>query len=105
MLRAIVKTGGKQIHVAEGDVVQVEKLPGKKGDSIELNEVLLISGDTVTVGEPVVSGAKVRAKIVRQARGQKIIGFKFKRRKGYAKRWGHRQSFTEIKVEKIEGGA
>ncbi len=106
MMNAVFRSGGKQYRVAEGDIVQVEKLPGEKGDAVEISEVLMLSGDEkVVVGEPLVSGAKVKARIVRQGKSPKIVGFKFKRRKGYSKKWGHRQPFTELQVEKIEAGS
>ena len=106
MVRAVFRSGSRQYHVVEGDVVQLEKLPGDKGDEIQINEVLLLDSDgNVTVGQPMVSGASVRARILRQDRSPKVIGFKFKKRKGFTKKWGHRQPFTEVRVEKIEAGA
>lgn len=106
MIRAVFRSGGKQYDVVEGDVVQLEKLPGVKGDQIELGDVLLLDADgDVKVGQPVLDGALVRARILRQDRSPKVVGFKFKKRKGFTKKWGHRQPFTEVRVEKIEGGA
>lgn len=108
MERAVIRCGGKQYHIAEGDVVQVPKMPGEKGDSVELNDVLMLSdgeGRNVVFGHPLVSGAKVRAKILRQDRSRKILVFTFKRRKGFEKRRGHRQDFTEVRIEKIEHSA
>lgn len=98
---AVIKTGGKQYRVSEGDRIRVEKLPGAVGDSIELPEVLMIGGDKVAIGAPRVEGAKVAAQIIGQGRGKKIIVFKIKRRKGYRRKAGHRQPFTELKVTGI----
>ena len=100
---AVVRTGGKQHRVEPGDRVRVEKLPGEVGGSIELADVLLVAGDgAVTVGTPVVEGAKVTGTITAQARHPKITVFKMKRRKGYRRKQGHRQDYTEILVDKIE---
>ena len=98
---AVVKTGGKQYRVSEGDRVRVEKLPGSVGDTVELDEVLMLGGDKVSVGAPTVSGAKVQAEIVAQGRGRKIIVFKIRRRKSYRRKAGHRQPYTELKVTGI----
>jgi large subunit ribosomal protein L21 len=99
---AIIKTGGKQYQVATGDRLQVEKLDGNVGDSIELHEVLLVAdGDAITVGQPVVEGAKVVATITDQGRHKKIRVFKKKRRKGYRLSQGHRQPFTSLTIAEI----
>ncbi|MGA2193592.1 MAG: 50S ribosomal protein L21 [Nitrospirota bacterium] len=99
---AVIKTGGKQYRVAPGDVLKVETLGAAAGDKIELSEVLLLEdGGSVTVGTPLVQGAKVTATVVREGRGKKILVFKHKRRKSYRKMNGHRQNFTEIKVTDI----
>jgi large subunit ribosomal protein L21 len=99
---AIIKTGGKQYRVSEGQTLRVEKLAGEAGDSISLDDVLLVGGDGATrVGTPRVDGASVQAKIVRHARGKKVIVFKKKRRKGYHKKQGHRQTFTELQITGI----
>ena len=99
---AIVRTGGKQYQVACGDQLRVEKLDGNIGEAVALDDVLLIvDGENVTVGQPVLSGAKVVAKIAEQGRAKKIIVFKKKRRQGYRLRKGHRQSFTTLKIEEI----
>ena len=101
---AVIKTGGKQYRVAQGDRLRVEKLPGNVGDAVTLGEVLLVGqGDGVKVGAPLVSGAKVEAKIVAQDRGKKIIIFKFRRRKNYRRKTGHRQPFTALEVTGITG--
>lgn len=103
MTSVIFETGGKQFRVQEGDVIRVEKLAGEQGAEVSLDQVLLVSSEAgITVGKPVVKGAKVRARILRQDRDKKIEIFKYKRRKGYTRRRGHRQSFTELKIEKIE---
>ncbi len=101
---AVVRTGGKQVRVEPGQALRVEKLPGEVGDKIELPEVLLVGGgDGTRVGRPQVEGAKVVGTITAQARGPKITVFKLKRRKNYRRKNGHRQPFTEIRVESIEG--
>ena len=100
---AVVRTGGKQHRVAPGELVRVEKLPGEVGDAVELAEVLLTGGDATRIGTPLVDGAKVVGTITDQARGPKITIFKLKRRKGYRRKQGHRQAYTEIRVDRIEG--
>lgn len=101
---AVIKTGGKQYRVAKGEKLRVEKLPGNIGDSVTLGEVLLVgSGEGVKIGAPTVSGAKVEAKIVAQDRGEKIIVFKFRRRKNYRRKTGHRQAFTALEITGITG--
>src|SRR5688572_5600978 len=100
---AVIKTGGKQYRVAQGDKLRVEKLAGNIGDSVTLGEVLLVGeGDGVKIGTPVVSGAKVEAKIVAQDRGPKITIFKFRRRKNYRRKSGHRQPFTALEITGIK---
>lgn len=99
---AIVRTGGKQYQVACGDQLRVEKIEGNVGDTVALDDVLMIvNGEDVTVGQPVVENAKVTAKIAEQGRAKKVIVFKKKRRKGYKLRKGHRQSYTALKIEEI----
>ena len=100
---AVIKTGGKQYRVAQGDKLHVEKLPGNVGDTIALNEVLLVGGDSIKIGTPLVSGAKVEAKITAQDRDKKIIVFKFRRRKNYRRKTGHRQPFTALEITNIVG--
>jgi large subunit ribosomal protein L21 len=95
---AVIKTGGKQYRVAEGDKLRVEKLPGDVGSEITFDEVLMVGGDQVSVGKPTVDGASVKAKIVAQDRAKKVIVFKYKRRKGYRRKHGHRQPYTEIEI-------
>ena len=99
---AVIKTGGKQYRVEPGGEVKVEKLPGHAGDEITFDQVLLTSdGDTVNVGKPFLENAKVVGRLTRQARNRKIIVFKYKRRKGYRKKRGHRQDFSLVKIEEI----
>lgn len=98
---AVIKTGGKQYRVSEGDTLRVEKLDGDVGSELELGEVLMIGGDKLDVGKPLVQGAKVTAEIVAQDRAKKIIVFKMKRRKNYRKKYGHRQPYTEIRITGI----
>jgi large subunit ribosomal protein L21 len=101
---AVVKTGGKQYKVAEGDVIQVEKLPGEAKGKVELAEVLMLcDGAKVTVGSPFVAGAKVAAEIMAQDRTQKLIVFKKKRRQNYRRKKHHRQEFTVLKITGIKG--
>lgn len=100
---AVLKTGGKQFRVSEGDVLFVEKLEAEVDSVVELTEVLAVSnGETLTVGKPVVEGAKVLAKVVAQGKAKKVIVFKYKRKKDYRRKNGHRQPYTKILIEKIE---
>jgi large subunit ribosomal protein L21 len=100
---AVVRTGGKQVRVEPGEAVRVEKLEGAVGDKIELSEVLLVGGEgDPRIGTPLVDGAKVVGTITAQDRGEKIIVFKMKRRKGYRRKAGHRQYYTEVRVDAIE---
>jgi large subunit ribosomal protein L21 len=98
---AVIKTGGKQYKVTEGEFLKVEKLVGEIGDSIEFAEVLMIGGEKTVVGAPHVAGATVTAKIAVQGKDKKILVFKSKRRKGTRKLRGHRQHKTVLKIEKI----
>ena len=98
---AVIKTGGKQYKVAEGEFLKVEKLEGEVGDSIEFAEVLMVGGEKTVVGAPLVSGATVTAKIASQGKDKKILVFKSKRRKDSRKLRGHRQHRTVLKIEKI----
>lgn len=101
---AVIRTGGKQVRVSPGEAVRVEKLPGAVGEAVELGEVLLVGGDgDARIGQPLVAGARVVGTITAQDRGPKITIFKMKRRKGYRRKMGHRQSYTEVRVERIEG--
>jgi large subunit ribosomal protein L21 len=101
---AVIETGGKQYRVQPGDTVVVETLPGDSGDAVEFGRVLLISDDeSVAVGRPVIEGARVTGQIVEQVLGEKLTVYKFKRRKNYRKRNGHRQQYTAVKIENVVG--
>lgn len=100
---AIVKTGGKQYKVSAGDVLAVEKLNGSIGETVVLEDILMINQEgTVAVGQPVLAQAKVTAEIISQTKAKKTIIFKSKRRKGYQKKTGHRQPVTRIKIKEIQ---
>jgi large subunit ribosomal protein L21 len=101
--QAIVRTGGKQYRVEPGSVIKVEKLDLEVGSKIDLDDVLLVGkGDGVKVGTPKIEGAKVSGTVTYQGRGKKLIVYKFRRRKNYRRKAGHRQYFTEIKVDSID---
>jgi large subunit ribosomal protein L21 len=101
---AVIKTGGKQYRVSEGETLHVEKLAGKPGDSVTFDEVLMVGGtDAAKIGKPTLKGASVKAEIIDQARDKKIIVFKFRRRKNYRRKQGHRQPFTAVKIVGITG--
>jgi large subunit ribosomal protein L21 len=100
---AVFKTGGKQYRVEKGDKLRVEKLPGGVGDAVSFDQVLLLGGEAVKLGKPLVGGAKVEAKIVGQGLGQKLVIFKFRRRKNYRRKTGHRQPFTALEITNIVG--
>jgi large subunit ribosomal protein L21 len=99
---AVITTGGKQYKVSPGDVVRVESLEAKKGDIIELKDVFMVAdGDKVSVGKPILASAKVTAEVIGEGRGEKLLIFKHRRRKGFRKTNGHRQNYTAIKVKDI----
>ncbi|WP_226526329.1 50S ribosomal protein L21 [Metabacillus niabensis] len=98
---AIIETGGKQIKVEEGQVIYVEKLGADQGESVTFDKVLFVGGDNVQVGSPTVSGATVTAKVEKQGRQKKITVFKYKAKKNYRKKQGHRQPYTKVMIEKI----
>lgn len=98
---AIIATGGKQYRVSEGDTIYIEKLDNKEGDIVSF-PVLLLSGDDITVGKPYVEGAEVTGKVVRQGKGQKIVIFKYKSKKNYRRKAGHRQPFTQVEITGIK---
>lgn len=100
---AVIKTGGKQYRVAADDVLTIEKLTGEPGDKIEFGEVLMVGGDSVKIGAPLVSGALVKAEVVEQTRGPKVIAFKKRRRKNSRRKRGHRQDLTTVKITEIIG--
>ncbi len=99
---AVIKTGGKQYKVSAGDLLKVEKLDGAVGDTIELNEVLMVGGEEVKIGTPLLPAAKVKAQIVEQGKDKKILVFHSKRRKNQRKLNGHRQPLTRLKITAIE---
>jgi len=102
-MKAVVKTGGKQYVVTEGETLRVEKLEGEVGATIDLGEVLSVGeGSEIKIGTPVVEGATVKAEIIEHGRGKKIVVFKKKRRKGYKKKQGHRQDFTGVRIQEIK---
>jgi large subunit ribosomal protein L21 len=103
MAHAVIRTGGKQYRVVEGDTIQVEKLTGSPGDKVTFEEVLALGGEQAKFGTPLVDGAKVEAEIVAQQRGPKLIVFKFKRRKKYRRKAGHRQDYTAVKITSVKG--
>ena len=103
---AVIKTGGKQYRVAENDIIKVEKLTGEAGNTLSIDEVLMVgNGSDVTVGSPMVAGAKVSAEILEQGRGDKIIVFKKKRRQNYRRKKGHRQDLTVLRITGISAAS
>ena len=100
---AIIATGGKQYKVSEGDVVRVEKLQAADGETITFDQVLAVNNDSMVVGNPVVAGASVTATVVRTGKAKKVIVYKYKRKTGYHKKNGHRQQYTQVKIEQING--
>ena len=102
MSYAIIQTGGKQYRVSEGDILNVEKLAVEAGTETSFSDVLLVvNGDKITLGAPLVAGASVTAEVVSQFKDEKVIAFKFKRRKGYHRTVGHRRQLTKLKITKI----
>lgn len=99
---AVIKTGGKQYIVSPKQKIKIEKVAGKEGDKVEFKEVLLFSNEKIIeIGKPLIKGAKVIGKILKQGRGDKIIIFKYKAKKRYQKKAGHRQFFTEVEISEI----
>jgi large subunit ribosomal protein L21 len=103
MASAVIRTGGKQYRVQEGDTLSLELLAGAPGDEIEFGDVLMLGGDTPKFGKPTIAGATVKAQIVAQERGERLVVFKFKRRKRFKRRNGHRQYLTTVKIGSIQG--
>ena len=99
---AIIATGGKQYKVSEGDIITIEKLGVEAGDKVTFDDVLAVSDGSLKVGADV-ADATVEASVVKNGRGKKVIVYKYKRKSGYHKKNGHRQSFTQVKIEKIHG--
>ncbi len=101
---AVVASGGKQYRVEQGETLRVEKLPGEVGASVSFDNVLMFSdGEDVKIGQPLLENVKVTGHIVEQGKAKKIIVFKYKRRKRYRRKQGHRQQFTAVKIDNIEG--
>ncbi|MGN0465370.1 MAG: 50S ribosomal protein L21 [Lachnospiraceae bacterium] len=98
---AIIATGGKQYKVSEGDVIYVEKLGVEAGAEYTFDQVLMVSGEEVKIGNPTVEGATVTASVVGDVKGKKVIVYKYKRKTGYHKKQGHRQAFTKVEIKKI----
>ncbi|MBR6526850.1 MAG: 50S ribosomal protein L21 [Lachnospiraceae bacterium] len=98
---AIIATGGKQYKVAEGEVIRVEKLDVEPGTEYVFDQVLAIGGEELVIGQPTVAGASVKATVLDQARAKKVIVYKYKRKTGYHKKNGHRQAYTELKIDSI----
>jgi large subunit ribosomal protein L21 len=102
---AVIKTGGKQYRVAEGETLRVEKLDVEQGGSVDFDQVLMVgNGDDIKIGAPVLAGSNVSAEIVRHGKSKKVTAVKFRRRKNYRREFGHRQQFTEIKITSISAG-
>lgn len=101
---AVIVTGGKQYKVSEGDTLFVEKLGTEEGESVTFDKVLIVGdGEKVTVGTPVVEGATVEAKVLKNGKSKKVYVFKMKRKKNYRRKKGHRQPFTKVEITKING--
>ena len=99
---AIIETGGKQYKVAQGDTILVEKMGAEKGASLELEKVLLVNDSgKVQIGKPYLSGTKVICEVLGETKGEKVISFKYRRRKGYRKKIGHRQQLTRLKIQEF----
>jgi large subunit ribosomal protein L21 len=103
MATAVIRTGGRQFLVAEGETVRVEKLPGGPGDEVVFADVLMLGGEPPKIGKPTDTGATVKGHILAQERGPKLIVFKFRRRKKSRSKAGHRQSYTAVKITSITG--
>jgi len=101
MSSAIIRSGGQQFRVSAGDVLHLASITGDAGQDVVFDEVLALLGDSTTLGQPLIKGAKVTAQIVRHLRGEKLVVFKFKRRKRYKRKNGHRQNLTEVKITGI----
>jgi large subunit ribosomal protein L21 len=98
---AVIRTGGKQYKVANGDVISIEKLDGDAGAKITFGEVMMLGGDSPKHGAPLISGASVTAEVLDQGKGEKVVAFKKRRRKNTHRKRGHRQSFTKVKITGI----
>jgi len=98
---AIIATGGKQYKVSEGDIIRVEKLGAQAGETVVFDQVLVVSGDDMKVGNPILADASVSATVMNEGKAKKIVVYKYKRKTGYHKKNGHRQQFTQVKIDKI----
>ncbi len=98
---AIIATGGKQYKVSEGDVIRVEKLPVSPGEQVTFDQVLVVSDAEVKIGTPTVDGARVEATVEKEGKAKKVIVYKYKAKSGYHKKNGHRQQYTQVKIDKI----
>ena len=98
---AIIATGGKQYKVAEGDIINVEKLGVEAGENVTFDQVLAVNNGSLVVGQPTVAGATVTASVVKEGKAKKVVVYRYKRKTGYHKKNGHRQQFTQVKIEKI----
>jgi len=102
IMYAVISSGGKQYKVSQGEVLRVEKIPGEIGNPVTFDRVLLFSdGENISIGQPVLDNVAVRGHIVEQGKAKKILVFKYKRRKGYRRKQGHRQTYTAVKIESI----
>ena len=100
---AIVNTGGKQYKIQEGDILRIEKIPGDIGSDVDFAQVLMVSdGENVTIGTPALENVGIKAHIVDQGKAKKILVFRYKRRKRYRRKQGHRQQYTAVKIDKIQ---
>jgi len=103
-MHAVIATGGKQYIVEEGNIIKVEKLDAKEGEKVKFDQVLMLEKDgEYQIGQPLVENSYVEGKVLKQGKAKKIVVFKYKPKKKYQKKLGHRQSFTEIRIEKISG--
>ncbi|MDN4072737.1 MULTISPECIES: 50S ribosomal protein L21 [Fictibacillus] len=100
---AIIQTGGKQVRVEEGQAIYVEKLDVEAGDTVTFEDVLMVGGDSLKVGAPLLDGVTVTGKVEKHGRGQKVIVYKFKAKKNYRRKQGHRQPYTKVVIDKING--
>ena len=100
---AMIKTGGKQYKVAEGDTIYVEKLDAQEGDAVNFDVLMLGNDDTVSIGAPVVKGAKVEGKVLGQVKGGKVVVFKYKAKKNERRKQGHRQPYTKVEITAVQG--
>jgi len=101
LMYAIIATGGKQYKVAEGDIIRVEKLGAEAGETVTFDQVLVVNNGELVVGDPTVKGATVSASVIAEGKAKKVIVYRYKNKSGYHKKNGHRQAFTQVKIDKI----